>query len=47
MAVHEQKIAKFLDLYNTEIPSNSRLGLCSPDVEHNYRESMCSDVFQH
>ena len=35
MAVHEQKISKILGLYDTRIPANSRLGLRSPNVEHN------------
>ena len=35
MAVHERKISKFLGLYTTGRPSNSRLGLRSPYVEHN------------
>ena len=36
MAVHEREISKFLGLYNTGRPSNSGLGLRSPDVERNY-----------
>ena len=35
MAVHERKISNFLGLYNTGKPSNSRLGLRSPNVERN------------
>ena len=35
MAVHQRKIAKFLGLYNTGRPSNSRLGLRSPNFERN------------
>ena len=35
MAVHERKTSKFLGLYNTGRPSNSRLGLTSPYVERN------------
>ena len=35
MAVHEQKISKFLGLYDTGRSSNSGLGLSSPDVKHN------------
>ena len=35
MDVHKRKISKFIGLYNTGKPSNSGLGLCSPDVECN------------